>query len=104
MEDERTVPKAPRSRYKIIEAMKLFQTHNFAKSLEAYDDCITFCQKTDEDRAVIHNILSTKATLQYILGKYDDSLKTLNGVLKKDPYHFLSLLRRSQVYKKVSTS
>ena len=48
--------------------MKLFQTHNFAKSLEAYDDCITFCQKTDEDRAVIHNILSTKATLQYILG------------------------------------
>ena len=43
LEDERTVPKAPRSSYTITEAMKLFQTHNFAKSLEAYEDCITFC-------------------------------------------------------------
>jgi hypothetical protein len=50
---------------------------------------------------MVFNILSAKATLQYILGDYDAALTTLNAVLKKDPYHFLSLLRRSQVYKKV---
>lgn len=50
---------------------------------------------------MVFNIQSAKATLEYILGDYDAALSTLNSVLKKDPYHFLSLLRRSQVYKKV---
>lgn len=35
------------------------------------------------------------------MGNYDEALTTLNSVLKNDPNHFLSLLRRSQVYKKV---
>lgn len=45
--------------------------------------------------------MSTKATLEYILADYDKALLTLNSVLSKDSSHFLCLLRRSQVYKKV---
>jgi hypothetical protein len=51
---------------------------------------------------MVFNISSAKATLEYILGDYDAALSTLNAVLKRDPHHFLSLFRRSQVYKKVS--
>lgn len=85
----------------IIKASKLFQTHNFKKSLEAYKECVNFCHKTHEEQSVIFNILSTKATLEYILGDYDTALTTLNSVLSKDPYHYLCLMRRSQVFKKV---
>jgi Tfp pilus assembly protein PilF len=79
----------------------LFQSHNFKQSLDAYQDCISFCRKTDECESVVFNISSAKASLEYILGDYDAALATINGVLRRDPYHFLSLLKRSQVYKKV---
>ena len=37
-----------------------------------------------------------------IFDDFDAALATLNSVLNKDSNHFLSLLRRSQVYKKVN--
>jgi len=46
--------------------------------------------------------MSTKATLQYVMGEYDDALTTLNSILSKDCCHFLALMRRSQAYKKVN--
>lgn len=44
--------------------------------------------------------MSSKGALECILGQYDEALATLNAVIKKDPTHFLCLMRRSQVYKK----
>jgi hypothetical protein len=99
--DECTKPEAARSIYHDIKAAKLFQSHSFKKSLEAYQDCLDFCKRTKEEDSVIFNILSTKATLEYILGEFDKALVTLNSVLTRDHSHFLCLLRRSQVYKKV---
>jgi hypothetical protein len=39
-----------------------------------------------------------------ILGDQKGALETLNEVLKDEPYHALCLMRRSQVYKKVTNS
>lgn len=102
--DECSKPETARSIYQNIKASKLFQSHNFKKSLEAYQDCVDFCRRTQEEESVVFNILSTKATLEYILGEYDKALSTLNSVLNRDHTHFLCLLRRSQVYKKVFLS
>ena len=45
--------------------------------------------------------MTTKASLQQILGDVDKAMGTLNEVLRVDPNHYLALIRRSQVYKKV---
>ena len=45
--------------------------------------------------------MTTKAALQGILGDLDKAMNTLNEVLRTDPNHYLALLRRGQVYKKV---
>ena len=101
LEDECVDSKIGVGNFSLSKASKLFQQHTFKKSLEAYQDCVDFAKKTREEQSVIHNILSTQATLEYILGDFDKSLATLSSILSKDPGHFLSLLRRSQVYKKV---
>jgi Tfp pilus assembly protein PilF len=46
--------------------------------------------------------MTTKAALQSILGEQDSAMSTLNEVLRTDPSHYLAMIRRSQVYKKVS--
>ena len=46
--------------------------------------------------------MSTKGALLCILGEIDRALSTLNEILRNDPNHYLALMRRSQVYKKVS--
>ena len=45
--------------------------------------------------------MTTKASLQSILGDVDRAMSTLNEVLRTDANHYLALTRRSQVYKKV---
>lgn len=50
---------------------------------------------------MIFNIMTTKAALQSILGDQDAAMNTLNEVLRTDPNHYLAMIRRSQVYKKV---
>ena len=46
--------------------------------------------------------MTTKGTLQSILGDLSGAISTLNEVLRNDPGHWLCRMRRSQVYKKVS--
>lgn len=48
--------------------------------------------------------MTAKAALLCILGDFDLSMSTLNEVLRTDPNHYLALIRRSQVYKKVNLS
>jgi len=48
--------------------------------------------------------MSSKGALLCILGDFDRAMSTLNEVLRSDPNHYLSLMRRSQVYKKVQLS
>ena len=45
--------------------------------------------------------MTTKAALQNITGECDRAMATLNEILRTDPNHYLALIRRSQVYKKV---
>jgi hypothetical protein len=45
--------------------------------------------------------MTSKAALQTILGEHDRAMSTLNEVIRSDPNHYLALIRRSQVYKKV---
>lgn len=45
--------------------------------------------------------MTTKASLQSILGEVDRAMSTLNEILRTDANHYLALIRRSQVYKKV---
>lgn len=52
-----------------MQAVEQFQTHNFKEALELYDDCLSFCYRTDESKGIIHNIMSTKAALLCILGE-----------------------------------
>lgn len=85
----------------ITEASELFQTHQFKEALAAYDDSLAFCYRTREAQSLIFNIMTTKAALQSILGDQDGAMSTLNEVLRTDPNHYLSMIRRSQVYKKV---
>lgn len=44
--------------------------------------------------------MTTKASLQSILGEVDRAMSTLNEILRTDANHYLALIRRSQVYKK----
>lgn len=46
--------------------------------------------------------MTTKAALHQILGELDRAMSTLNEILRSDQNHYLALIRRSQVYKKVS--
>ena len=84
-----------------IQASEEFQTHQFKEALSSYEDCIAFCHRTRQAQSLIFNIMTTKATLQQILGDVDKAMGTLNEVLRVDPNHYLALIRRSQVYKKV---
>ena len=88
----------------MTQASKEFKAHNFRKSLDLYQDCLNFCYRTEESDTVVSNVQSAKATVEYVLGEYDNALNTLSNVLRTDPAHFLCLFRRSQVYKKVSRS
>lgn len=45
--------------------------------------------------------MTTKGALLSILGELDKAMSTLNEVIKNDSNHYLALIRRSQVYKKV---
>ena len=45
--------------------------------------------------------MTTKAALHQILGELDKAMNTLNEILRVDANHYLALIRRSQVYKKV---
>lgn len=46
--------------------------------------------------------MTTKAALLSILGQQDKAMNVLNEVLRSDANHYLALVRRSQVYKKVN--
>ena len=85
-----------------IQAAQQFQIHNFKEALDLYEDCLSFSYRTDESNGVIYNIMSTKGALLCILGEIDRALSTLNEILRNDPNHYLALMRRSQVYKKVT--
>ena len=45
--------------------------------------------------------MTTKAALLSIVGQQDKAMSVLNEVLRADGNHYLALVRRSQVYKKV---
>ena len=85
-----------------MQAAEQFQTHNFKEALQLYEDCLSFSFRTEESSGVIYNIMSTKGALLCILGEFDRAMATLNEVLRSDPSHYLALMRRSQVYKKVT--
>jgi hypothetical protein len=46
--------------------------------------------------------MTTKAALLTITGQLDKAAATLSEVLREDSTHYLALLRRSQLYKKVA--
>jgi len=83
------------------QASEEFQTHQFKEALASYEDCIAFCHRTREAQSLIFNIMTTKAALHQILGELDKAMNTLNEILRVDANHYLALIRRSQVYKKV---
>ena len=45
--------------------------------------------------------MTAQAALHTILGQFDKAMSALNEVLRNDSSHFLALIRRSQLYKKV---
>lgn len=45
--------------------------------------------------------MTAKAALLTILGELDKAMSVLSEVLRTDPSHYLALMRRSQLYKKV---
>lgn len=45
--------------------------------------------------------MTTKGALLTILGEFDKAMSVLNEVLRNDSSHYLALMRRSQLYKKV---
>jgi tetratricopeptide (TPR) repeat protein len=101
LKDERTEAKIGSGKCFLMQAAEQFQVHNFKEALDLYEDCLSFSYRTDESNGVIFNIMSTKGALQCILGEFDRAMSTLNEVLRSDPNHYLALMRRSQVYKKV---
>lgn len=48
--------------------------------------------------------MSTKGALLSILGDQEKAMSVLNEIVKNQPNHYLALIRRSQVYKKVHRS
>ena len=46
--------------------------------------------------------MTTKGALLTILGEFDRAMSVLNEVLRNDSSHYLALMRRSQLYKKVA--
>lgn len=50
---------------------------------------------------LLHNLKSSEAALRAILGEQEAAISILNSVLAENKQHWLSLLRRSQIYKKV---
>ena len=63
--------------------------------------CIQKCVEGNLPKYVLYNLKSSEAALRTILGEYESALSILNEVLKEEKQHWLSLIRRSQVYKKV---
>ena len=47
LEDECLIAKIAIGKFGVNKATRLFQSHSFKKSLEAYQECIDFCYKTD---------------------------------------------------------
>lgn len=47
--------------------------------------------------------MTAKGALLGILGELDKAMATLNEVIKGDSSHYLGLIRRSQVFKKVQS-
>jgi Tfp pilus assembly protein PilF len=45
--------------------------------------------------------MTAKGALLTILGDFDRAMSVLNEVLRSDPNHYLAIMRRSQLYKKV---
>ena len=45
--------------------------------------------------------MTTQAALYTILGQFDKAMNVLNEVLRNDNGHYLALVRRSQLYKRV---
>lgn len=86
-----------------MQAAEQFQTHNFKEALDLYEDCLSFSYRTDEASGVIYNIMTAKAALLTILGELERAMSVLSEVLRSDPSHYLALMRRSQLYKKVGS-
>lgn len=63
--------------------------------------CVKQCQKERLPTHILYNLKSSEAALRTILGELDNALKVCNEVLENDKQHWLCLLRRSQIYKKV---